>query len=327
MRPSLRPLALCAGLCLAGAALAQQPPSPPRATPPAAPLAPVPGPAGAPGLPAAPGVRPAPPVVQPLAPPDTVQEGPAPTVSGRLQRWLVNPGGQVDGLLLADGTQVQLPPHLSPAVVAAARPGDTVQISGWRAPHVPVLRALRLTAGGRTIEDTPPVPGSEPPPPPEPAALAAMRASGRVARLLYTPRGDAHGVLLDSGTIVRFPPHVGTAMAASLQPGSSLFARGWGSRSPQGDALEATALGPSADTARELFAGPGVEPPLPGPRAARGAHGPAAHRAHRAASAGPAGTAGGAPAAVPAPPVGVPPGPLATPVPAAPLAPPAPPLS
>ena len=349
MQPSFRPLALCAALCLAGAAWAQQPPPPPQAAPsanppstptapgmagaPAAPpvprkagpaeAPPTPRMAGAPGAPLAPGARPARPL---RPPPDAAQQGTAPTVSGRLQRWLVNPGGEVDGLLLADGTQVQLPPHLSPALLQAARPGDTVQVSGWRAPNAPVLRAVRLTVGGRTVEDTPPAPGSAPPARPDPAALAAMSASGRVAQVLYAPGGEANGVLMDSGTIVRFPPHVGTAMAASLQPGSTLFARGWGSRGPHGSALEATAMGPAADTARELFAGPGVEPPLPGPRGAQppqagpkggpGARGPAGPKGPREPGPGPAGPAGVPPAAGPGAPMAPPVPPVPAPLPA-----------
>lgn len=252
MRLLFRPLALCASALLAATAFAQVPPVPPAPA------------ADAPRLQNGP----------PPPPPDAAPTGTAPTVSGRLERWLVTPNGTVDGFLLADGTQVNFPPHLSAALLQAAQPGDTVQVSGWRAPQVPVLRATRLTVGGRTVEDTPPAAGLPPPLPPEAGALAAISASGRVVRQLYTPRGEVHGVLLDSGSIVRFPPHVGTAMAAAIQPGSTLFARGWGSRAPQGTALEATALGPSADTARELFAGPGVEPPLRGPRDGRPPRGP-----------------------------------------------------
>lgn len=318
MRSTFCPLALCAGLCLAGAALAQQPPPPPASMQP-----PPPGRAGATTVPGAPGATPGP--GRPAAPPDAAQQGTAPSVSGRLQRWLVNPGGQVDGLLLADGTQVLWPPHLSTSVLQALKPGDTVQVSGWRVPNAPVLRAVQLTAGGRTVQDTPPSPGSAPPARVESSALTAMSASGRVAQLLYTARGDTHGVLLDSGAIVRFPPHVGAAMAASLQPGSTLFARGWGSRSPQGEALEATALGPSADAARDLFAGPGVEPPLPGPRRGhpptdpKGPNGPKGPKGHPAHGAGPVGPAAGVPGAPPDARRG---GPVAPPAPYSPDAPP-----
>lgn len=216
------------------------------------------------------------PAAQPPAPrpwAQTQAEAAAPTVAGRLQQWLVNPNGEVDGFLLADGTQVAFPPHLSAELLQAARPGDSVQVSGWRTPGLPVLRATSVAAGGRSVEDTPPVPGAQGPR--EPGALTAMGASGRVARVLYSGRGDAHGLLLDSGSIVRFPPHVGAVLMPWLQPGTTVHARGWGSRSAQGSALEATAMGPTAESMQELFAGPAGGPgPKGGPRGPRGPRGP-----------------------------------------------------
>lgn len=213
---------------------------------------------------------------QPPAPRPWAQaqaEAAAPTVTGRLQQWLVNPNGEADGFLLADGTQVAFPPHLSAELLQAARPGDSVQVSGWRTPGLPVLRATSVAAGGRSVQDTPPVPGARGPR--EPGALTAMNASGRVARVLYSGRGDANGVLLDGGSIVRFPPHVGAVLMPWLQPGMPLNARGWGSRSAQGTALEATAMGPTAESMQELFAGPvGGPGPKAGPRGPRGPRGP-----------------------------------------------------
>ncbi|WP_156362551.1 hypothetical protein [Xylophilus sp. Leaf220] len=295
MHIRFRPLALCASVLLMATACAQLPPPPvaPGGAPPApngvppAPDGVPPTPSGA--LPPLAGVPPVPGMAPPPA--NAGVDVMSPVISGRLQRWLVTPNGTVDGFLLSDGTQVNFPPHLSATLLQSARIGDTVQVSGWRTPQVPVLRATRMTVGGRTIEDTPPAVGMPPPVPPEAGALAALSASGRVERLLYAPRGEPNGVLLDNGSIVRFPPHVGMAMGASLQPGSTVFARGWGSRSAQGTALEATALGPTAETARELFAGPGVEPPVAGPRDARGPRGPR--------DPGPVGAAG-----MPPPPVG-----------------------
>lgn len=235
-------LAALAALMLIGtAAIAQQPPPPPSVQ------APMPvGPAAA---------RPLPP--GPAANADVATA----TFSGRVQQWLLNPNGEVDGLLLADGTQVAFPPHLSAMVQQTLKPGDAVQISGWRAPGAPVVRSASLSANGRTVADQPPALGSPPPAPRDPGALIAMSASGRVSRLLYTGNGDVNGVLLDNGSIVRFPPHVGAEMASSLQPNSTVYAKGWGSRGPMGSAIEATAIGSSADGMRELFAGPGVEPP------------------------------------------------------------------
>ncbi len=220
-------------------------------------------------------VPPAPPLAPPVPPGNVTAATASPVLNGRVQQWLVNPGGEVDGLLLADGTQVAFPPHLSAMLLQILKVGDNVQVNGWRAPNVPVVRAASLTAAasGRTVTDQPPAPDRLAPPPRDPRALDAMAASGRVSRLLYTDRGDTNGVLLDSGTIVRFPPHVGAQLATTLQPGSTLHAKGWGSRTAQGNALEATALGSTAQGMRELFAGPGTEPP-PSPRALRGPRGP-----------------------------------------------------
>ena len=266
MRSNLRPtlLSAVAVLTLTGAsAFAQQPASPaaggmPATRPPSGatstPPAP-PAPGAERGTPRGPGAR-------------AEEAGTAtPVVTGRIQRWLVNPNGEVDGLLLADGTQVGFPPHLSADVQAALKVGDSVEASGWRAPNAPVVRAaaLKATGSGRSVADKPPVDGAmrAPRAAREPGALTAMNASGRVARILYTGRGDANGVLLDSGTIVRFPPHVGAAYASAIQPGSVLEARGWGTRGANGNALEATAMGSSTETMRELFAGPGARPPQP----------------------------------------------------------------
>ena len=268
---------IAAACLMAGsAAFAQVPQAPqvPEMTPP---------PPGGPVAPAPLGATPPTPPALPMTPAAAPDAGTVAT--GRVRQWLLNPDGDADGLLLADGTQVAFPPHLSAAVMQALKPGDTVQVSGWRAPGVPVVRMQSLSANGRSVADQPPAPGMAPPTPPtpptaptsralrEPGALSAMSASGRIERLLYTDRGDVRGVLLADKTIVRFPPHIGAAYSAQLQPGAQLHARGWGTRGAQGTALEATSLGPTADTVRELFSGPGL---VPGPRgpAGRGAAGP-----------------------------------------------------
>ena len=288
---------IAAACLLAGsAAFAQMPPPPASGPVPPAPL----------------GATPPVPPVPPMAPAAAPDAGTVAT--GRVQQWLINSNGDADGLLLADGTQVAFPPHLSTAVMQVLKPGDTVQVSGWRAPGVPVVRMQSLSANGRSVADQPPAPGMAPPTPPiastpptsralrEPGALSAMSASGRIERLLYTDRGDVRGVLLADKTIVRFPPHIGAAYGAQLQPGAQLHARGWGTRGAQGAALEATSLGPTADTVRELFSGPGLVP---------GARGPAGRGPGVARGAGPrsARDAGG-PGAQPPAPLMAPPAPV-----------------
>jgi hypothetical protein len=52
------------------------------------------------------------------------------SVTGSVARILVNPAGNVDGLIMASGEQVKLPPHIGYLVVNALRERDTITISG-----------------------------------------------------------------------------------------------------------------------------------------------------------------------------------------------------
>lgn len=197
-----------------------------------------------------------PPPVGALVPIAPVAPEAGTVATGRVQQWLLNPDGDADGLLLADGTQVAFPPHLSVAIMQLLKLGDTVRVDGWRAPSVPVVRMQSLSANGRTVIDQPPVPGMLPPPR-APGALGAMSAGGRIERLLYTDRGDVQGVMLADKTIVRFPPHIGAMYSTQLRPGAPLYARGWGTRGVLGASMEATSLGVSPETVRDVLGGPG----------------------------------------------------------------------
>lgn len=242
---SLR-LTLIAGLMSATAAMAQTaPPSPPA--PPARPAAPD-------------GARP--PVPYGAAVPLPPQASSAESQStGTVVQLLLNPNGEADGLLLSDGTQLAFPPHLGREVARILKAGDGVQASGWRAPGAPVLRLQTLRANGRSVTDQPPTPGAAPLAPRAEGALSELSANGRIDRLLYNDRGDVHGVLLSDKTIVRFPPHVGAAMSSQLQTGGALAVRGWGTRSPLGTAIEATALGSDSGNLRALEVPPGPRRP------------------------------------------------------------------
>jgi hypothetical protein len=187
------------------------------------------------------------------------------TVSGRVVRWLPNPNGDVDGLLLSDGTQITFPPRLSARLTELVKLQDNVQVLGRRGANTKVMRAtqIKIAKSGQTfstevaVGDAP----RTPLPPVAHEALTAMTASGRIATLLFTDRGDANGVLLDSGAAVRFPPHVGTQLADDLKVGSTLYARGYGTRGAQGAAFEATRIGTSESDARDIFP---PRPPIDG---------------------------------------------------------------
>lgn len=281
-------------MATAATAFAQVPP-----TAPAAPAAPAPppvsaGPARDAALPPPAGPRPAPRAKRDERPaPDA---GVVSTVTGRVARWLPNPNGDIDGLLLDNGTQVALRPMESARLMQSVKLGDTVQVTGTRgggkgprpadggpeaAPGGPDAEAARLAsrpttggalramevrnAAGTTLALTEGEPGTAPRPPTAPrrdlAALTPMTASGRITTVLVTGRGDVNGAVMYNGTVVRFPPHVGSAMAQDLKAGGTLYARGYGTSNAAGSAFEATRLGATEGVARDVFAPP--TPPAP----------------------------------------------------------------
>src|ERR1700678_4351826 len=122
---------------------------------------------------------PPPPGVAP-SPPGAVA---APVVTGRIKTLLMNPNGDIDGLLLDNATQVNFPPHLSEALMQIARVGDTVSVQGPRGYGAGAMHATVITntSTGKTMIDQPPAPDRAPPPPP---ALTALTANGHVIQLL-----------------------------------------------------------------------------------------------------------------------------------------------
>src|SRR5205809_7204294 len=81
-----------------------------------------------------------------------------PETKGTVKQYTLTPRGDVDGLILNDGTEVNLPPHLSSQVVYAIRPGDAVTVRGLRARVLPLVDAASVTndATGVSIIDSGP---------------------------------------------------------------------------------------------------------------------------------------------------------------------------
>jgi hypothetical protein len=51
-------------------------------------------------------------------------------VKSTVARFLFNPKGDADGMLLANGAQAHFPPHLSKNVLKSIQPGDAVTLYG-----------------------------------------------------------------------------------------------------------------------------------------------------------------------------------------------------
>src|SRR5689334_19145460 len=61
-----------------------------------------------------------------------------PATRGTVERFTLTPRGDIDGLILADGTEIHVPPYLSTQIAATVKPGDTVTVHGIRAAAAPV---------------------------------------------------------------------------------------------------------------------------------------------------------------------------------------------
>jgi len=209
-------------------------------------------------------VLPAPPA-GPAAPVGTYSAYQSPETRGTVQHFTLTPMGEIDGVILADGTEVHVPPHLTTQVAAAVRIGDAVSVQGYRSPSAPVVAAISITDTntGQTVVDTgPPPPGSRPPPPPPgvPAAGAQQASTqAKVQRSLHGPAGDINGALLEDGTIVRLPPPSAYQVASLLSPGQVLAVQGWELTTAYGKVIDAQAVGASSGQLTQV-----APPPPPG---------------------------------------------------------------
>ena len=194
---------------------------------------------------------------------DAVTYDPAqlPTILGKVAEYSLTPRGDVDGLILADGTEVHLPPHLGTQLVYAVKPGDAVTIHGLKARAMALVEAMSIenTATGTTVTDS----GGGLPPGPH-GSTQALDATGKVKLQLHGPRGDLNGALLEDGTIIRLPPPEAMRLAAMLTPGASVSVQGQGMAGPLGRVIEAHAIGPDAGHLSAVALPPPGPPPRPG---------------------------------------------------------------
>jgi hypothetical protein len=202
-----------------------------------------------------------------------------PAQRGQIQQFTLTPRGDIDGLILTDGTEVKTPPHLSTQIAYAIKPGDIVTIHGLHAAALPLVQAVSITddaTARMVIDNGPPGPGRGPTAPPPPIATA-MGAGGplpgltevqsRVRMALHGPQGNVNGALLDDGTIVRLPPPEAYRFASLLQPGQTVVAEGTELVTAVGKVLDAQQVGASREQLSLVETAPrpspGRRPPPP----------------------------------------------------------------
>ena len=202
-----------------------------------------------------------------------------PATHGTVRFFTLTPRGDVDGFVLADGTEVHLPPHLSAQLAAAVKVGDAVTVRGLRAAAVPMVAAMAVTddASGQTVIDNGPGgrrpgpgggPDRGPGAPPAPAAVGEV--SGKVLIALHGPRGELNGAMLEDGTALRLPPPEAARLSAMLQPGQTVVAQGPAVTSTLGRVVMVRGIGAPRGALQQVQAPPprGPRPDRRGPDAA-----------------------------------------------------------
>jgi hypothetical protein len=180
-----------------------------------------------------------------------------PETKGIVKQYTLTPRGDVDGLLLTDGTEIKLPPHLSAQLVYAVRPNDAISVRGLKARALPLVDAASITndATRVTVVDNGPPNGPG-------RAVTETTLSGKIATVLHGKRGEVNGAVLENGTMLRLPPPEAERMQALLQQGQTVAARGISLVTPLGTVVDVRAIGSSAEQLTELA----IPPPRGGPK-------------------------------------------------------------
>ena len=181
-----------------------------------------------------------------------------PETKGTVKQYTLTPRGDVDGLMLNDGTEITLPPHLTAQIVFAVKPGDAVSVRGLKARALSLIDAASVTnfVTGMTVTDNGPPDGPG-------RTITEITLTGRIAAALHGKRGEVNGALLDNGIILRLPPPEAERMQSLLQPGQSVAVRGASLVTPLGTVVDVRAIGSSPEQLTELDV---PRPPGGGPK-------------------------------------------------------------
>jgi hypothetical protein len=178
------------------------------------------------------------------------------TVRGKVQNFTTAPAGEVDGLILNDGTWVHWPPHLADRFTAIVAKGDQVKAIGFmetgpKGDTKLEVSSLTNERTGRTSlnPDRPAVAS----PKGSAATDGSRKVQGVVQSYTSAPKGEVDGLILKDGTWIHWPPHLADRFTAIAVKGDQVRATGFMETGPKGDTkLEVSRLtnlrtGKSAD--------------------------------------------------------------------------------
>lgn len=183
-------------------------------------------------------------------------------VRGTLKRYLMNPRGDVNGLLLTDGTQVKFPPQMSAGITAVIAPNDEITIKGFKEnSKVFSAESITSTKTSKTVAAVIPDMSTleqediygRPFTPPHKGmknnsmnhkGLKEMSSMGKIQTQLFDRRGRVVGAILSNDNIVHFRMHAQDKSNenVNVDVGQDLRASGFGTENTYGKSIEAVKI-------------------------------------------------------------------------------------
>jgi hypothetical protein len=172
-----------------------------------------------------------------------------PEIAGTLERFVLNPRGEVDGFVMTGQTQsailVHTPPHMGPEITSHIKPGDEVAVRGVRPRGVELIAAVAISnPNGRKIVDRGPHDHDE-----ESAHHRKKpdhkksAVHGKVRLSLFGPIGELRGALLTDGTVIHVGPKEADKVTNLLAPGADLAVAGDALETEHGRVVHAREIG------------------------------------------------------------------------------------
>ncbi|MFT8421151.1 MAG: hypothetical protein ABF665_06510 [Gluconacetobacter sp.] len=187
---------------------------------------------------------------------------PLPVTTGTVAHYLPTPGGDIDGLILTDGTEILCSHELGLAVASLVKPGEKISARGLHGRDLPIVRAYEIEdQRGRAVEDAETISARLPVTTSGPDIVV----DGTIRAPLYSLHGRLVGAVMQDYSVIHLAPAEATRLAAWLKPGQTLHAVGNGSTSALGTAIDAREIGPAmGQTVHVAPAAAPVAGPFPG---------------------------------------------------------------
>lgn len=187
-----------------------------------------------------------------------------PVVKGNIAQYLPTPYGNLEGLLLTDGTQVLFSTMFGEMVKSFVHPGQTIAIHGLKAYSLPLIQAFMIVnqRGEQIQEDSPDANFA-----PVPITGPDLVVNGTIRQLLYNLQGQVMGMVLKDGTVIYLRSSDVARLGFILKPGIFIYVHGMGSVNALGKALQARSIGQTENNMVELsqFNAPPVGAPAGSP--------------------------------------------------------------